>query len=292
MTLFVPARWFTATNGRNIGLIVLHRMEAPDKPSTAEGTAQFFRTLPADRKASAHRCYDSDSRVDCVREQDVAYAAPGANNDGLHIELPGYSKDDDWGSPTMVATLDRVAVDLADDCERLRIPIRWRVAADLTAGGDHRRGITDHAEVTKAYPNLGNHWDPGPHFDPDAFIDRVLDAAGVHPPTDVDHFTYLPGDANMPDLSPSTVVGTISARLCGFANAPEEALFEQTSDGGVKAINGAPFYGSYPGLPDDARKGQRYFVGISANEDGTPGYTSWANDSTRGYSFGPGKNGH
>lgn len=295
--LFVPAKWFTPTSGRHIALGVVHRMQAPDKPDTAEAVAQFFRRLDAHHKASAHRCYDSDSRVDCVREQDVAYAAPGANHDGLHYELAGYSENDDWGAPTIVAMLDRLALDGADDAERYDWPIRWVTARDLRAGGDRRRGFTDHAEVTKAYPELGTHWDPGPSFDPDHFLSLVashVDSGSksrARPEASADAYTFLPGDDAMPNLSPSTVVGTISARLCGFPEAPASALFEQTADGGVKAIAGAPFFGSYPGLPVEARQGERYFVGIGPNEDGSPGYTSWANDSTRGYAFGPGKNG-
>ena len=42
-------------------------------------------------------------------------------------------------------------------------------ADDLLAG---RRGITGHAEVSKAY-RKSDHWDPGPGFPVESFLDRV-----------------------------------------------------------------------------------------------------------------------
>jgi hypothetical protein len=43
------------------------------------------------------------------------------------------------------------------------------VAGDLLAG---RRGITGHSEVSAAYGRT-DHWDPGPGFPVDGFLDRV-----------------------------------------------------------------------------------------------------------------------
>src|SRR5688572_29051390 len=93
----VRARWFTdVTDRRQVRLVVIHSMEAPEKGETAENVARYFQN-PRDKngkpvKASAHLCVDSDSIVQCVLDNDVAYAAPGANSDGVHIELSGYAK--------------------------------------------------------------------------------------------------------------------------------------------------------------------------------------------------------
>lgn len=285
MTVFVQARWFTPTTGRQINLAVVHRMEAPDKPNTAEGTAAFFARLPATDKASAHACYDSDSVVLCVRDADVAYHAPGANHDGKGYELAGYSKDDDWHAPTIQSMLHRLAADVAADSAAYGFPLRWRTAEDLLAGGDGRKGVTSHAEVTRAYPNLGSHWDPGPVFPHDEFIAMCLGSTAKPVPA-VDHYTFKPGEPDMPLAATAVIGAPLDARLCGFT----EGFYELTADGGVKALGNAPFFGSYPGLPDDARKGERYATGLTPNEDGSKGYTVWTNDGGK-YKFGPGLNG-
>jgi hypothetical protein len=50
--------------------------------------------------------------------------------------------------------------------------VRWLVAGDLVAG---RRGITGHSEVSAAY-GKSDHWDPGPGFPVERFLDRVRHA--------------------------------------------------------------------------------------------------------------------
>ena len=49
--------------------------------------------------------------------------------------------------------------------------MRWLVADDLVAG---RRGITGHVEVSRAYRS--DHWDPGPGFPIERFLDDVRKA--------------------------------------------------------------------------------------------------------------------
>ena len=58
---------------------------------------------------------------------------------------------------------------VADVCRRRRIPVRWLSADDLLVG---RRGVTGHAEVSKAY-GKSDHWDPGPAFPVERFLDQV-----------------------------------------------------------------------------------------------------------------------
>lgn len=45
-----------------------------------------------------------------------------------------------------------------------------------------------------------------------------------------------------------------------------------TKDGGIRSYNGAPFHGSYPGLPPEGRQGERTFVEITGRDDGREGY--------------------
>ena len=99
---------------------------------------------------SAHYCVDADSIVQCVRDQDVAWHAPGANHDGIGIEHAGRAKQTgrDWSDAYSAAMLERSAALVADLCRKYSIPVTWLYAADLKAG---KRGITTHAAVSKAF---------------------------------------------------------------------------------------------------------------------------------------------
>src|SRR5688572_13889549 len=94
------ARHYTPTSGRQIDLVVLHDMEAPEKPATAENIASWFAGPNAPR-ASAHWCFDSNSAVRCVADKDVAWHAPGANHNGLGYEMAGYARQTgaEWLDP-------------------------------------------------------------------------------------------------------------------------------------------------------------------------------------------------
>lgn len=55
-------------------------------------------------------------------------------------------------------------------------------------------------------------------------------------------------------------------------NSPEGGVWVLTRDGGVRAYKGAPFYGSYPGLPPELRMATDPFVEIIGRDDDGPGY--------------------
>lgn len=64
----------------------------------------------------------------------------------------------------------------------------------------------------------------------------------------------------------------------GAMVAPNGGVWVLTRDGGIRAYNNAPFFGSYPGLPPEARQGRRTFVDISDRDDGAPGYMLHGSD--------------
>lgn len=179
---FVQARNYTPTGGRAIDLIVVHDMEAPETPSTAENVASWFAG-PSAPRASAHYCIDNDSAVQCVRDEDVAWHAPGANHSGLGFEHAGYANqtEADWSDGYSEAMLRISAELVAERCASYGIPIDFVDAGGILAGA---RGITTHAEVTKAYPNLGSHTDPGPGFPMGHYLDLIRAAqSGAPMPT-------------------------------------------------------------------------------------------------------------
>jgi hypothetical protein len=185
---FVQAKWYTKTDGRDVRLQVIHDMEAKETSSTAEAVAHDFATTTT--KKSAHYCYDDDSTVQCVRDQDVAYAAPGANHDGLHHELAGFARqlDQEWRDKFSLAMLARVAVNVAKKCEANNNPKTWLSDAEVLAG---KRGICDHWTITRVYKKT-THTDVGPNFPKDLFIDMVR-ASGllVQSPTPQGGFTIM-----------------------------------------------------------------------------------------------------
>jgi hypothetical protein len=169
---FVEARHYGRTPRAVIDLIVLHCMESPEASTTAERCAVYFATT--DTIASAHYCVDADSVVQCVPDHCVAYAAPGANHNGLQIELAGYARQsraewlDAFGARMLWLTAQLVA---RKHRERPNIPIVYRPAKELLRT-KRPTGITTHHEVSLAYER-SNHHDPGPGFPMDYFIEQV-----------------------------------------------------------------------------------------------------------------------
>lgn len=173
---FIKAKHFRPATNRAIDLVVLHTAEVPENTTSAEAVASYFKN-PIGPKgpvtASCHFCVDSDSVVQCVKEEDVAFAAPGANHNGIQIEMSGYAKQspEDWADPYSTTMLRRVAQLTAALCEKYEIPVEFVDAAGLIRGD---RGITTHAEVSKAFKQ-STHVDPGKSFPMDAFLGVVAE---------------------------------------------------------------------------------------------------------------------
>lgn len=220
---FVQARNYTATGsrGRTIGLVVLHDMEAPEYPGTAMKVARWFAGATAPQ-ASAHYCVDNAELVQCVKDLDVAWHAPGANHNGIGIEHAGYASQrrDQWMDPYSTACLRMSAALTQYLCDKYAIPVAFLDAPALLAGF---RGITTHAEVSKAWRKT-SHTDPGAGFPMDLYLAMVRDAA-PNPPA--------PG-------GPAVANAPFAAMLVH----PDGGYLEIGEDGGVFAWGGAPFYGS------------------------------------------------
>jgi len=169
----VEARHYLRQPRAVVDLIVLHCMEAPETSTTAEACAQYIASLPADlpadQKKSCHYCCDSDSVVQCVPDHCVAYAAPGCNHSGLHLELAGYTRQTrgQWLDAYGTRMLWLAAQLTARKCSERHIPVVYLPAAELL--GPRPRGITTHCEVSRAFKR-SDHTDPGPGFPMDHFI--------------------------------------------------------------------------------------------------------------------------
>lgn len=165
----VQAANYKNTNGRTVRLVVIHDMEAPESGTTAESVAKYFASGKVE--ASAHLCIDNNSIIRGVNDNDVAYAAPGANSDGLQIENAGYARQTrvEWLDVYSRAVLENCAKATAQYCVKFGLPVKRLTVSEVLAG---QKGIVGHVDVSQAYKK-STHSDPGPTFPWDYFIGRV-----------------------------------------------------------------------------------------------------------------------
>lgn len=177
VTILSPNRY--DGRARPIRLVVIHTMEVAETSTVAEAVARNFQN-PA-RRASAHVCSDNDSDVRCVYDDDTAWAAPGANADGLQLELAGRASQtpSQWADAYSKALLERGAKVTAAWCKRYGIPPRQLTNAQLADG--RTKGIVTHNQVSQVF-KLSSHWDPGLSFPMLSFTRLVAAIIGAKPP--------------------------------------------------------------------------------------------------------------
>lgn len=155
-----------------IDLIVIHTMEAPEKPHTARSVAMWFASAKAPQ-ASAHYCIDADETIQCVKEDVVAWGAPGANRDGIHLEHAGYARQSavDWSDEFSTRMLERSAALAAELVTRHGIPLVHLDGETLRMPGV--RGFCGHVDVTNGRNGGHGHTDPGLSFPWDRYLALV-----------------------------------------------------------------------------------------------------------------------
>jgi N-acetyl-anhydromuramyl-L-alanine amidase AmpD len=172
---FVQARHYTKSVPgvrRKVRVLVIHDMEYDESLTAAEAVAKYFATTST--VASAHICVDADSIVQCVKDNDVAYAAPGCNSDGIQLELAGYARQTraEWLDLYSTAMLTLAADATAQYCLKYDLPIVHLSDAQLAAGA---KGIIGHYQASAVYKK-SDHGDPGPNFPWDVFMALVTQA--------------------------------------------------------------------------------------------------------------------
>ena len=198
---FVQARWFTPVAHRVIDLIVVHSMEGSEHKQRAENCAEDFHTRPADRKASAHYAIDNDSIVQCVRDMDIAYAAPNANHNGLHFEHAGghagfaHQGEAEWLDTYGQQMLQLSAQLAAEKARQYNIPLIWLSPLEVAA---KKRGFTSHNNITVGFHVKHGHTDPGTGFPETRYMDMVREAYKA------EHGTLI--DANAGTNQPHAIV--------------------------------------------------------------------------------------
>lgn len=211
----IKARNYTPCSKRSLDLLVIHDMEAPEKGSTAEDVANYFAGANAPQ-ASAHYCIDNNSIVQCVKDMDIAWHAPGVNHNAIGLEHAGYASQtqqqwlDDYSNAMLNNSVD-LAVNL---CRKYNIPPVFVDAHGLSV---HQHGITMHRTVNEAF-HKSSHTDPGPNFPIQEYIRRVN--------------SRLTG---APAVEPDFHWDIVSICAC-----PTGGSWLLAFDGGIMSVDGAP----------------------------------------------------
>lgn len=163
---YKEAKYIGAVRSVPVRLVVIHDAEFPEVLNGARGVAEYF-THP-DKESSAHICVDNREVIQSVRDSRVAWAAPGANHDGIQIELVGYQKQTrkEWLDAYSLGVLALGADAVAQYCLKYRLPVKHLSNQELLDG---QKGIVGHDQVSLVY-GKSDHTDPGPQFPWDLFI--------------------------------------------------------------------------------------------------------------------------
>lgn len=163
--------------------LVIHDMESHEKPSSAE--EWMNATHNATRESSVHFGVDSDTICCAVQSHLVAWHAGGGNSDTIGTEHAGFASQtrSQWLDAYGTAMLKLSARLQATLCLQYDILPRRATADDYVnaqTGKPFQTGILGHIDITTAAQRLGRsnagHYDPGPNFPWDTFIQWVQDA--------------------------------------------------------------------------------------------------------------------
>lgn len=215
MGQYTPAHYY---EGRNeaLRLIVIHTMEAPEGPQTAENIASYFASGAV--VASAHACVDQDSVVVCLPPTATAFAAPGANASGYQIEHAGYASQDGagWADAESQSMLRLSAAHAREIALAAGIPLRHLSDDELAAG---YAGFVGHDQVSRVYKR-SDHWDPGPAFPWSEYMGLVngeapTEETPIVPEEDTMHFIRSRQTDTVYAVTPTDVVAMTSAKVWG-----------------------------------------------------------------------------
>lgn len=151
-----------------IRVIVIHDTEGSARAFPTQPSARAIARWGAGAKtASWHFVVDENVLIRCVPDDIVAWTAPGANGDGLNIEICGYARWSKFQWFKHQATLKRAAWQVARWCVLYNIPPRWLSDRQLRDGVSE--GLVTHAQVSEVFKK-SDHSDPGPNFPKGYFL--------------------------------------------------------------------------------------------------------------------------
>ena len=192
-----------ATRLRPVRLLVVHTAESPKLAGSAQAVARYMAGTTGAAAVSAHRLIDPTTVVTQVPLTATAFAAPGANADGVQYELCGRASQSaaDWADADSQAILTTAAQTMAADAATLGIPLVHLTDTQLRAGAP---GIVGHDQVSRVYG--GTHWDPGPAFPWDQLMGLLTGSRPAPTPT-------VPQEDTMHLIQTTTPWGSVAYAL-------------------------------------------------------------------------------
>jgi len=176
----IPGKWgYPTRNGAKVLWVVMHTAETPELQDTDVNVARYFAGLPATRvvngkkvsaKASAHYIV-GDEIIQGWPEAGTAFAAPGANAEGIQIELCGRARQnpEQWRDDFSTKQLQLASKLVASICRRHHLEMAYRGPMSLR---QRLTGVTGHVLVNQAF-HRSTHSDPGPSFPWSRFMTMV-----------------------------------------------------------------------------------------------------------------------
>lgn len=152
-----------ARKASSLRLVVIHSAEG----RSAAGVANYFA---GSAQASTQLAVDDKECWRMLPDLVIPWGAPGANSDGLHVEICGFAK---WTRMEWFARepmLRRSAYKVAKWCWLYGISARWLSDKQLANGT--ASGLVTHVQVSKVFKK-SSHWDPGPNFPKVVFLEWV-----------------------------------------------------------------------------------------------------------------------
>lgn len=151
--------------------LIVHTAECAEYDGADDAVSRYLARATS---ASIHCSIDSNSCTPSVPEDRVAWAAstPRVNNYALQAEFVGRAGQGayGWADDFSQGQLDVAARIYAHWAAEHDIPVRRGTPEDLRTG---QPGFYGHVDSTRAFGNKDGHWDPGPDFPWDLFLEKV-----------------------------------------------------------------------------------------------------------------------
>src|ERR1700749_4752585 len=167
---WVPPKAWRNANRTTVQVVIIHTTEGAANGTAAENGAAYDQERTDG--TSTHYFHDSNSTIQCVRTEDIAYAARTQGNlRGIQHELCTRAGSAIWTDAYHTALLARAAKQTARDCSKWNIPVRRISSGQIPA---RLTGICGHVDATHAFrADGGTHTDPGAAFPWARFISLV-----------------------------------------------------------------------------------------------------------------------